>query len=200
MQRHRHRFGNAVAEKVYTDGHGRPTGPWTPWGRADGVREIQRGVRWVNTPGHGGLGVAAGVAEKLLSPAARKLSDFDHGYHWYEEDIACSIPFYEHPEWSAALGIKSTTEDEAARIREYFPKYFELRESGVTLKPRPRVGMSIEMVRDMPFSTSTLAAGTRGVIMKITSATITFMTPDGQRFKLPTSYYMSDAMIRVVGG
>lgn len=55
-----------TAGKLYVDPYGNPTGPNTPWGKADSVTEIIRGVRWVATPGHGGLGVARGVALHIL--------------------------------------------------------------------------------------------------------------------------------------
>lgn len=84
-----------------------PSAPKTIWGPAQTMYVIDRGVRWFNTAGHGGLAIADGVARKMLTPAAYKLGDRQWGYLWYEEDVAYAIPFYEHPEWAETLARKA---------------------------------------------------------------------------------------------
>jgi hypothetical protein len=181
----------AVQEKVFTDGTGRPTGPNTPWGKADGVREITRGVRWVNTPGHGGLGVAKGVADTLLSAAARRLGDYQGGYFWYEEDVQCSIPFFEHPEWATAIGSSSTKEHEEETIKKYYPKYFEYLSSGVKDPPKLKPGMKLKFLVPARFGSEwTFKEGDVVEVVSTTASSIIF-SPIGRKleFKAPMGYY-----------
>ena len=77
--------------------------PRTPWGKAQRVVTVQRGVRWVSTASHGGLGVSVGVASKSLTPAAIAQGFVEGGYIWFEEDCQCNAPFGERPEWWAAI-------------------------------------------------------------------------------------------------
>ena len=99
-------------------------GPNTPWGRAQTVNTIERGVSVVSTPGHGGIGVADGVAKKRLSQQALALGLRQGGYYWYEEDCLCAIPLYEVESWRKALS-KSSKEELEDSIRRWTPKYFE---------------------------------------------------------------------------
>lgn len=122
-----------VREKIYTDAWGNPTGMGTPWGKADGVRQLARGVVWVNTPSHGGLGVTVSLAQKALSPNARAQGEQYGSYLWYEEDVAWAIPFHEHPEWEEVLvalsgndGNPTTTpEQKLDIIQRHFPDYLK---------------------------------------------------------------------------
>lgn len=77
--------------------------PYTPWGKAQSVATIARGVRWVSTASHGGLGVSAALALKVFSEAAMRECFVQGGYFWFEEDCAAAVAFAEHPEWEAAL-------------------------------------------------------------------------------------------------
>ena len=102
----------------------------TPWGKSDTEYPIERGVVWYGTPGHGGLGIAASVAKKKLTPQAIALGDKRGGTYWYEEDVAWTIPFYENPEWDKKLvkqsGGKSSSKSYlASQIKSYFPEYFD---------------------------------------------------------------------------
>ncbi len=182
----------AIEEKVFTDPTGRPTGPNTPWGKADGVREIMRGVRWVNTPGHGGLGVAKGVADKLLSSAARRLGNYMGGYFWYEEDVQCSIPFFEHPEWAHAIGVSGVSkEHEEETIKKYYPKYFEYLTDGVKDPPKLKPGMKLKWLVPARFGSSwSFKEGDLIEVVSTTPSSIVFM-PEGRRieFKVPMGYY-----------
>ena len=58
----------------------------TPWGEAQGVRELLRGIWFVDTPGHGGAFLSPERQERM-HPLLRTT----HPYHglanqWYEED------------------------------------------------------------------------------------------------------------------
>ena len=108
----------------------------TPWGTADTAYQIERGVTWYNTPGHGGLGIANSIANKKLSPQARSFGEKWGVSFWYEEDVAYAIPFYEHPEWAKkfaelthkaedviiAIPTKQSLEE---TIKRYYPDYFK---------------------------------------------------------------------------
>jgi hypothetical protein len=182
----------AIQEKVFTDPTGRPTGPTTPWGKADGVREVARGVRWVNTPGHGGLGVSKGVADKVLSTAARRLGDYAGGVYWYEEDVQCSIPFYEHPEWAHALGMSGTKESEKERIEKHYPKYFEYLTDGVQAPPTLKPGMKIKFLVPAKFGSGwSFKEGDIVVVESVTPSTIIFAPESNPhaRFRAPMGYY-----------
>lgn len=159
----------AVKEKSYADGEG----PSTPWGPAQGVLELARGVRWVHTAGHGGLGVASGVARKQLSVAARRHGALMGGYYWYEEDVAYMIPLYEVPAWGVLLsrGAQSRlqTQEELERgIRRWYPKYFEM--SGLEDKPKLTPGMRLECV-DAAGYTAAVPDGSVWIVGKVTSST-----------------------------
>lgn len=67
----------------------------TPWGKADQIEPLERGISHVGTPGHGGLMISMGYANKHLSAAARKQGDAYGGYLAYEEDSQWMIPMFE---------------------------------------------------------------------------------------------------------
>lgn len=130
-----------------------PGAPYSPWGKVDSLTVIARGVRWVGTPSHGGLGVAIGTAKRLLSPAAQACGFEQSGYLWFEEDCLCSIPFFEHPEWYAAVafvGAYSREETEAS-IRRWTPEYFDFREGRRVIPVVPPVGATLIAQRDFHF-------------------------------------------------
>jgi hypothetical protein len=159
----------ALKEKNYPDGEG----PSTPWGPAQSVLEIARGVRWVHTAGHGGLGVASGLARKQLTPAARRHGALMGGYFWYEEDVAFMIPLFEVPAWSVALsrgsGSRLQTQEQLERgIRQWYPKYFEM--GGLVDKPKLTPGMKLECV-DAAGYTSAVPDGSTWEVGKVTSST-----------------------------
>jgi hypothetical protein len=71
------------------------TSTWTPWGKADLVEKITRGINFYNTPGHGGFKVSKG----LLSKMPKQYVNPDG---WYEEDcewckVVLAFPeYFEH--------------------------------------------------------------------------------------------------------
>ena len=159
----------AGADRSYPDGEG----PATPWGPAQQVYDLVRGVRWVSCAGHGGLGVAKGVAQKMLTPAARRHGMLAGGYYWFEEDIAWTIPVFENPGWAFALtrhtgGKHPTPEYLEAQIRRWFPKYFEM--SGLVDKPKLTPGMKIRCLNPLGY-TAEVAAGSIWHVSKVTSST-----------------------------
>ena len=94
--------------------------PATPWGPAQHAKCLADGVVWYDTAGHGGLSIRADVAGTVLTAAARSCGDFDGEAYWFEEDVLCSVPFHEHPEWT---DICTAAETELF-ARENVPEYF----------------------------------------------------------------------------
>jgi len=70
------------------------------------------------------------LADKKLTPTARKFGILQNGYYWYEEDIAWTIPCFEVPEWTTLLTQSTgadlvTQETLKADVERWFPQYFE---------------------------------------------------------------------------
>lgn len=61
---------------------------WTPWGTAERVEKVERGISVVDTAGHGGYRVST----KKLQKASRETgigyhcTHTDENYTWFEED------------------------------------------------------------------------------------------------------------------
>ena len=70
----------------------------TPWGNADQVDKLAKGIIQVGTPSHGGIGVKQDVAAEKLSAAARAEAINQHGHLWFEEDCDWAIVAREMPE------------------------------------------------------------------------------------------------------
>ena len=69
----------------------------TPWGQSQHVETLMDGVVQVDTAGHGGIGVEASAASKILSQEAMDHGDREYGYYWYEEDCKAAIPIFDNP-------------------------------------------------------------------------------------------------------
>jgi hypothetical protein len=82
----------------------------TPWGVADYVKQIARGISWVSTPSHGGFLIGSGAAKTYLTEQARKHGAVFGSYLAFEEDCDAAIVLYEHPELFDVLGLKNDPE------------------------------------------------------------------------------------------
>ena len=179
-----------VRELSWPDGD--RSAPWTPWGPAQHAYEIARGVRQYMTASHGGVAVAAGAARTLLTGAAVKSGMFANGYYWYEEDSDALIPYYEHPEWLKSLGNNYSLEKLEADTRRSHPRYFAMRDSGVTLAPKLKAGATLKVLKPIEFrSGATMKPGLLIKVEKVTGASLV-VSFGGSLFKLPMSYYMDD--------
>lgn len=74
----------------------------TPWGKADHVTDIGRGIKCVSTPGHGGYFVPA-ETRKQMPPAALQTWA---GPGWYEEDCDWALVALSFPELFPAEAIE----------------------------------------------------------------------------------------------
>lgn len=177
-----------------------PRAPKTYWGPAQAMYEIQRGVRWFSTSGHGGLAVADGVARKELTPAAYKLGAKQGGYVWYEEDVAYAIPFYEHPEWSEILSRKAggsagSKEKFEETVRRWFPEYFKLLESGAAHPRKPKIGDKVRFNKDIRFGSGTvIRAGTEMEITKATPSSVIL----NYGYRVPVSFLSGNGDIALL--
>jgi hypothetical protein len=70
--------------------------PWTPWGKADYLKELGEGCMIVATPSHGGMFVPRAVMDKYypkgVSVPSYSTSDASMGGVWYEEDCDMQLP------------------------------------------------------------------------------------------------------------
>lgn len=176
--------------------------PKTPWGPAQDAYNITRGVTWYSTAGHGGLMVARGVAQKMLSDAARKMGDFWGGAFWYEEDVQWAIPFFEHPEWDAIFVRKAGGSPHNKKIMEdiikrYYPKYFKMVGEGFTLPPPLRPGDTLEFKKPVRFSGGTVfQPGDRVIVDKVTRGNFLFQDGDSL-YRLTQQAYMDGGLVKV---
>ena len=181
----------AEAEPRYwTDGD--PKAPRTPWGPAQTSYEIERGVRFFSTASHGGFGISRDAARRFLSPAALKEAEVWQGAYWFEEDVASSVPLYEHPEWGPKAGFSSSESAREERIRRNFPKYLEEKESGQTHAPKLVRGMSLRVLKRIKFSNGeVIAPGTNLVVDSLQGTNFLFIF-EGMKYKLPLAYYYAN--------
>lgn len=113
----------------------------TPWGKADTVHKLMKGVIEVGTPTHGGILVGRAVARKLLSPQAQCIGFSWGQYLAFEEDCACYAFIYEnaaiyaehftknnprtvteHPETTTATYWRKEAKE---RLQRYYSEYFK---------------------------------------------------------------------------
>jgi hypothetical protein len=176
-----------------------PKAPGSPWGSTQSLYDhpTLRGVRIVSTASHGGMGIAGGIARKVLSPAAYKIGEKYGGYVWFEEDVGISIPYYEHPEWYPLLVGKPLTDavkmDLERSIRQSYPRYFKMREEGYKLPEALRVGDTLRVILPIHLSRGPgLAVGDLLLVTKLTATYFYASSPTrtSLRIKLPVGYYL----------
>ena len=136
---------------------------WTPWGMSHSIDAVCRGVRWVSTPGHGGLAISRALAEKKLSQAALSIGEFANGYYWYEEDCACMVPIFECPKFDDR---PFDAEEFKESIQRFFPEYFERLSNGFAMPKLPDVGVKVKTTKDIAFGLFVLKEGSEGVVTK----------------------------------
>lgn len=172
-------------------------GPRTLWGRADWAYQVDRGVSWYVTPGHGGLGVSRGAASKYLSPQAIAAGQKSGGTIWYEEDILWVIPFYEVPKWEKIMSkisgsnVSSQSYKENT-IRKWVPEYFEeefiekSREVAPTLKDVEIGDVVVMSTRPARFE-----------IIEKSGSKVTGLADNGQRYRMPRNTFQ-DKVIEII--
>lgn len=89
----------------------------TPWGGADHVNEVVRGVFAVSTPGHGGLKLDR-VRNAKVPAATRQKGGF------YEEDCEVFIVFAVHKDVARHFGVD--LDDVALNLARWLPQSYVL--------------------------------------------------------------------------
>lgn len=108
--------------KSYPEGKG----PSTPWGRAQYAQNLERGVTFYGTAGHGGMSITMAWAKANLTPHAAMLGQVYASKLWYEEDAAVTVVMHERPELCARMmGNALNAERNQRLVREYYPEYFD---------------------------------------------------------------------------
>jgi hypothetical protein len=104
----------------------------TPWGKSDFKTVYQRGISFVNTPGHGGLQISKALAAKILSDKAIRVAGQElGGYVWFEEDCAIFVAALDSETILTHLAAESgkTQEEMKARALEsvthWYPDYLK---------------------------------------------------------------------------
>ena len=115
----------------------------SPWGTSQHIDKIARGVVFVSTSSHGGLGVSKVFARKVLSDAALLCANYFNGYYWFEEDCQCTIAFLEHPEWAARFN--GTADSYKASVERSYPLYYEYLATNKKAPREPVVGQSLKV-------------------------------------------------------
>jgi hypothetical protein len=72
---------------------------YTPWGKADYIKHITRGLTIVETESHGGIMISKGFAKRNLSRAAFKRGFLYDNYCCFEEDCAAYLVIWELPQY-----------------------------------------------------------------------------------------------------
>ncbi|MCM1532753.1 MAG: hypothetical protein NC114_10855 [Ruminococcus flavefaciens] len=75
---------------------------WTPWGTADYIDTVTRGIAFCGTPGHGGYRVSIRKYEAACQRRNLPIGHYtarDKTYYWFEEDcewgfVALAFPEY----------------------------------------------------------------------------------------------------------
>ena len=106
----------------------------SPWGDVQHCEEMNEGIYFVETAGHGGIMIKAEYAKEILSPEARRCGFRENGYLNFEEDCAAAVAereFLDNEIWEIPDYVKDKTEYENSlnnSIKRYFPEYWEERE------------------------------------------------------------------------
>jgi hypothetical protein len=164
--------------------------PKTPWGPAQYAYNLARGVRFFGTASHGGIMVAKGVAQKMMSGAAMKMGMFWGGNYWYEEDAKISIPLYDVKAWrdlyNKKFGANLSEKQLKTEVMRFDSQYFKLLEENAPKPATPRPGDKIKFNKTINFKVTKFNAGDTGIVTKVTRSKITFEAKD-RLFALPMS-------------
>lgn len=134
--------------RMYLDFHQYvPSPEVTPWGETQSCYEINKGIFDVTTASHGGIMIRSDIADKILSPEARKIGFREKGFHCFEEDCDIAVAYRElidkklfrdmnnfFEEWHDSTYEEkfeqfSNTTDEI--IKRWFPDYWDKREQAI---------------------------------------------------------------------
>lgn len=160
----------------------------TPWGVAQEVKTVARGVHRVCTAGHGGLMVSAGVARETLSYAAAVHSEAYGNFFCWEEDCAIAIPCFERFEWSTALNFGWTQAEVAEEVKHSASEYLALRARGLAWPSAPKAGAELVTGREIQFTRASLPKGEKLRVVEVKGSNLVAVSLAGQHYKLPVRW------------
>lgn len=92
------------------------TGSSTPWGTADGVTPVGRGIEFVSTPSHGGYYVPDALLRFIPTARQAWAKRWSGSVNWYEEDCCWAAVAEAFPE----LFPETAQEHARMTIAHYF--------------------------------------------------------------------------------
>ena len=110
----------------------------TPWGEVNSCHELNKGIFRVSTPSHGGIMIRSDIADKILSPEARKIGFREKGFHCYEEDCDACVPerelldkgIMQVPDYYTD-GAEKYNESINEELQEWHTDYWDKREQAI---------------------------------------------------------------------
>lgn len=110
----------------------------TPWGETQSCHELNKGIFRVSTPSHGGIMIRSDIADKILSPEARKIGFREKGFHCYEEDCDACVPerelldkgIMQVPDYYTD-GVEKYNEIINEELQEWHTDYWDKREQAI---------------------------------------------------------------------
>ena len=110
----------------------------TPWGETQSCYELNKGIFRVSTASHGGIMIRSDIADKILSPEARKIGFREKGFHCYEEDCDACVPerelldkgIMQVPDYYTN-GAEKYNESINEELQEWHTDYWDKREQAI---------------------------------------------------------------------
>lgn len=110
----------------------------TPWGETQSCHELNKGIFRVSTASHGGIMIRSDIADKILSPEARKIGFKEKGFHCYEEDCDACVPerelldkgIMQVPDYYTD-GAEKYNESINEELQEWHTDYWDKREQAI---------------------------------------------------------------------
>lgn len=124
----------------------------SPWGEVQNYTAIAPGMFEVDTASHGGIMMRHIVAQKELSPGARKVGIRENGYLCFEEDCAAAVVYRElldRPNWkipSNRTCTRAEFEKDVNTMLKYSSEYVAYRQRRMARSVK-KEGKSPEQVR-----------------------------------------------------
>lgn len=125
--------------RMYLDFHQYvPSPEVTPWGETQSCYELNKGIFRVSTASHGGIMIRSDIADKILSPEARKIGFREKGFHCYEEDCDACVPerelldkgIMQVPDYYTD-GAEKYNESINEELQEWHTDYWDKREQAI---------------------------------------------------------------------
>ncbi len=133
----------------------------SPWGKVDSCHELNKGIFRVSTPSHGGIMIRSSIADKILSPEARKVGFKEKGFHCFEEDCDACVAerelldkgIMQVPDYYTD-GAKKYNESINEELQEWHTDYWDKREQAIfnarPIEEQAAITGQMSLFGDMP--------------------------------------------------